>query len=302
MILVETPKKQPAFWPPKGHIKAHRVTNKDNWWELANHYGRTDPWDIIKYNFETDNPKEVNWFLRELVGCKTSKDGSNYSFNSLDKPGLIYIPPAGWTPGSTPVKPTPGGYIPTADDEALRRSVLNVLGDPNLKEVNFRYRGHRVDWPLLIAVANRIIDRKMGIRYDPSIGSSGEYDPVDNVIFFRFKFAGSDTRRALVVHEAVHAGLDIRKAGELIVSEAEAAAFLAQAIYALEIFPSGEILIGSDGYRRPVYDRAWHIAEQMKAGKKLSELSLEMYALEAAVSDDPEYSATAGNASGYNGV
>src|SRR3712207_6680821 len=129
MILEKTPSKQPASWPPKGYTKAHQVKDKENWWKLADMYGRKDPWDIIQYNFETTDPKEVNWFLRKLVGCTKSKDSMNYSFASTDSPGKVYIPPKSWVPGGsvTPPPPPPPATI-SAEDKAAKKSVLHVLG------------------------------------------------------------------------------------------------------------------------------------------------------------------------------
>ena len=305
MVLVKPPAKPLVSWPPIGHVKAHPIKDKENWWRLADRYHRKDPWDIIKFNFATDDPKEVNWFLQELVGCTKSKDGLNYSFSSSDKPGLVYIPPDTWKPSAGPIKPSPppppGGPL-TPEDEVARRSVLNVLADPKLSRIDFTYRSYRVNWRLLIAVANRIIDRIIDVRYDSTLKNAAEYDYGDDVMFLRFKSGLSETQRALVVHEAVHAGLDVKKAGDLDGSEAEAAAYLAQAIYAMAIFPPGDVLIDSDAFMQAIFDRAWHVAEQLAAGKKFSELSLEMYALESAVASSPKYKKTAGKPSGYDGV
>lgn len=51
-----------------------------------------------------------------------------------------------------------------------------------------------------------------------------------------------------------------------------------------------------------IFDRAWHVAEQLAAKKKFSELSLEMYALESAVASSPKYKKNAGKPTGYDGV
>jgi hypothetical protein len=52
-------------------------------------------WDLIEFNFETRKPEEVNWYLKELVGCRVSTDGLNYAFKGADpKKGKIYRPMA----------------------------------------------------------------------------------------------------------------------------------------------------------------------------------------------------------------
>ena len=49
---------------------------------------------MIEFNFKTRNPREVNWYLREYVGCvKTTQDGKNYTFEGADpEKAAIYIP------------------------------------------------------------------------------------------------------------------------------------------------------------------------------------------------------------------
>jgi uncharacterized protein (TIGR02594 family) len=105
MALTTRPATPVTDWPPTGHVKAHRVKHGDNWGSLATLYGRGDALDIIQYNFATKNPREINWYLREYVGCTQTNGSSNYSFSSTDSPGLVYIPPASWKPGDKPAPP-----------------------------------------------------------------------------------------------------------------------------------------------------------------------------------------------------
>ena len=65
--------------------------DRETWWSLADRFGLR-PWEIIWANFETDVPEEVNWYLREYVGChKLGPRGRNQSFDGAD-PGLILLP------------------------------------------------------------------------------------------------------------------------------------------------------------------------------------------------------------------
>jgi hypothetical protein len=62
----------------------------DNWGTVAAKDGWADARDLISYNFNTKDPKEVNWYLYHFVGCKVSTDGNrNLSFKYA-KPGIIY--------------------------------------------------------------------------------------------------------------------------------------------------------------------------------------------------------------------
>ncbi len=98
-MKVKRPKSIRWCHPRTDYATAHRVQSGDSFVSLAAKYGFTDPWDIIRYNYGTKDPEEVNWYLQELVGCTKSKDGLNYSFDSSDKFGTVYIPHQGWKPG-----------------------------------------------------------------------------------------------------------------------------------------------------------------------------------------------------------
>ncbi len=81
----------PVGYRPPG-ADAHKVTEKDSWWTLAASRP-VDPWWLIQYNFETRDPAEVNWYLKNRVGCmKTTANGQNYVFSSNDNPGIVYLP------------------------------------------------------------------------------------------------------------------------------------------------------------------------------------------------------------------
>ena len=78
-----------TFMPPRGTKR--RVQGSDTWGKLANGLG-IDPWDLIDYNFPGMKllhqfaperaSRQVNWYLREYVGCLASQDGENWAFGS----------------------------------------------------------------------------------------------------------------------------------------------------------------------------------------------------------------------------
>jgi hypothetical protein len=84
-----------GLWPPRGWAYEYTVKNDDNWWSLARKFRMDDEWQLIEYNFRTRVPEEVNWYLRELVGCWVgTPDGNNYRFLfALPTKRKIYIPP-----------------------------------------------------------------------------------------------------------------------------------------------------------------------------------------------------------------
>ena len=66
--------------------------------EVAARFG-IDAQALIRFNFKTNNPDEVNWYLRRNVGCKDpSPNGFNWKFSSRAQPGFIYIPRAPFEP------------------------------------------------------------------------------------------------------------------------------------------------------------------------------------------------------------
>lgn len=96
-----------------------------------------DPVKLLRHNFSTQNPAEVNWYLREYLGCfNTTADGRNYLFHGAGTrrdvgdpskaKGNIFVPKplsslkagptvANYTlgPAARPVIPTDNGFLDT---------------------------------------------------------------------------------------------------------------------------------------------------------------------------------------------
>ncbi|TWT79461.1 hypothetical protein CA13_08620 [Planctomycetes bacterium CA13] len=88
----------------------YKVRDGDNWWSVAK-ANNMPVWDLIVANYKTRNPAEVNWYLRENVGCvQSTRDGNNWTFTSRANPGIIHIPlrviktPPMTIPGNVPAK------------------------------------------------------------------------------------------------------------------------------------------------------------------------------------------------------
>jgi hypothetical protein len=95
MVNVKPPARpvhQYGLWPPL-NSKPYTVLDTDDWWKVAKSHNM-DVWDLIDFNFKTRVPEEVNWYLRELVGCMVpSLDKNNYSFRGADRSKRkIYVP------------------------------------------------------------------------------------------------------------------------------------------------------------------------------------------------------------------
>ncbi len=92
----------------------YKVTSTDDWWKLAARpeviAAGIDALGLCAYNFGTRVPAEINWYLRNKVGCVScTADRKNYKFSLADSPGIIYLPKAktGVVPPS-PRPPQPG--------------------------------------------------------------------------------------------------------------------------------------------------------------------------------------------------
>ena len=110
----------PADFVPEGSVETHRVSDGEDWASVAAQYN-VNVNDLIYFNFHTNIPEEVNWYLRRNVGCNVSNDDDrNWAFSSSADPGIIYIPPSQVT-SAEPADATPvatGGAA--ASDTALR--------------------------------------------------------------------------------------------------------------------------------------------------------------------------------------
>ena len=88
--------KRPANPLPKGaragSRQTHRVADGETLESLASKY-HVPLRNLLLHNFATLNPAEINWYLREHVGCTLpTADGTNWRFSSKAQPGLIYLP------------------------------------------------------------------------------------------------------------------------------------------------------------------------------------------------------------------
>ncbi|MEO5859980.1 MAG: LysM peptidoglycan-binding domain-containing protein [Pyrinomonadaceae bacterium] len=100
---------------------SYRVKDGDNWQTIAAKAGVT-PSDLIKFNFRTVVPEEVNWYLREYVGCNVkTPDGRNWRFSSSANPGILYIPNSAVR--MPEVKPS--AAVPESGLDILRRNLLD---------------------------------------------------------------------------------------------------------------------------------------------------------------------------------
>jgi hypothetical protein len=100
-LLIQGCEKTPARidlnYKPDGGVP-YKVVTGDDWWKLAAKpevkVTGIDALGLCEYNFQTRLPPEINWYLRNKVGCTTTThDKKNYTFTSDASPGIVYLPP-----------------------------------------------------------------------------------------------------------------------------------------------------------------------------------------------------------------
>jgi hypothetical protein len=109
MAITKTPV-NPITWPPTPEKQVpyrlkYVYTTKpgDSFGSIAQHEG-IDAWALILFNFQTTDPAEVNWYLKNDLKCtKETRDRKNYIFSGGEQ---IYIPegvsPNYWGYGCSP--------------------------------------------------------------------------------------------------------------------------------------------------------------------------------------------------------
>src|SRR5262249_52149145 len=130
----------------------------DTWESVARDYN-LDVKQLIRFNFHTDIPEEVNWYLHRNVGCNTpSLTGRNWTFKGA-KPGIIYIP-------ITKID---------MDEEQIE-------GSPGVEETDWEYDKHEsINWikEILSAVDySHIAAELMGLHlglFGEFLGGAGAY-------------------------------------------------------------------------------------------------------------------------------
>jgi hypothetical protein len=162
--------------------------------------------DIIYFNFKTNVPEEVNWYLHHYVGCeRTTADGKNYvfGFSGAAKAGKrkarIYIPPQQFSfppvtiEGTLPPRffsvhedPQTWTPPPMTDDGATARIIVT-----------------RAPW-----THETLTVGGLAVRTRKQWGA-GEPDWEKEVIFYNtFRASLRDTLRTIIIHHTAN-GADI---------------------------------------------------------------------------------------------
>ena len=152
-------------------------------------------------------------------------------------------------------------------------------------------------FPILV---NMIKDSKIKVEFDSKQSGRAEYDYATNTLFLGFTSAQTLSRKALIIHESIHAIYDVA-AQKMTVADSESIAYIAQCQFARANNPNPEQRLKSpDAAKDKVFELAWSIAGKILAGEKPT--SSEKTELSSAVSQHPFYMANSAHDAGFNGV
>ncbi|TYC48238.1 hypothetical protein FMN50_27020 [Rhodobacterales bacterium] len=192
-------------WPPKGAVEGRWAT-EGNFWTHARSIGRQNPWDLIIFNFQTEDPREVNWYLQNLVGCWLLDPSGNFKFDSSltadSEDGMIYLPPSSWVPPSHYSKGSGAATFMARINEAAA-TVLRGLSHrmPTVSHGATTMRAH--DYK---TIADLIETNEISIAVDPDSRGQGGYMDEDKTISLSFiPRIGNARHASTLANEAVHA-------------------------------------------------------------------------------------------------
>lgn len=243
----DTPTGTPPPWPPPGWRKDPKVGLGDSWGSIASRFTITDVWDLIFYNFRTQNPREVNWYMHHYLGCWKTKDGKNFCFDEAEV-GQLYIPPVGWTRGT--------GALPIESfaAEVLDRCVADYR--PIYWEKTW------VGPTGLGKVIRAVRDGRIKVVLDPAWPTPASYDPDANKLFIKTASFAKVLHVSTLVHEATHAVLDQNKA-DLAYWKHEFLGFLAQGLFGWQTSPTWADKMARDATLANPYRYAFVLAQYL---------------------------------------
>lgn len=121
-----------------------------------------------------------------------------------------------------------------AGQTALRNHLAGILYEPAIYKINFWLGYLPVRGTELKKVATKLLKGDISIKINPQLWEDAMYDPPNDTLVVKKDGVGnyqSLQMKGLIVHECVHALVDLNKAKDTTKLTNEAAAFLAQTIY-----------------------------------------------------------------------
>lgn len=178
---------------------------------------------------------------------------------------------------------------------SIREEVLQVLRGSEASRIRFNFtsfygRSVAVDHTTFLRVVSAIESGLIQVRDEgisPSRGGEYDGDPVNGGIIYARPVRNRRANKSYIIHEAVHASIDLTRSPIEEVDN-EAAAFLAQVLYLrFTSYPLTRLLSRNPGEAR-LYEVLWRAAGAIERGGSVSET--QMSQIRNRISEHPDYS------------
>ena len=193
-----------------------------------------------------------------------------------------------------------------AANAAATVNVRVALADAAIKKIRFDHGGMAVRPSCFAEVSKAIGQDRIKVVVVSKLSSAGVYDCGTDRIELRSPEITSPTRKALIVHECLHAWMDLQAIKTMKIKTSEAAAYLAQCIFArakLDDPADTETRLydDEDAAMDDVYVKAWSMAgDVLLRGQNPS--NADFAELEDRVARTVQYSREANHRAKWNGV
>ena len=184
-------------------------------------------------------------------------------------------------------------------------TVLTTLGESAIKKISFDVREHRIVPDCYAQVRRAIVEDRIDVVVNSRLGGGAIYDSGKNQLELADGHSTHMERKALIVHECTHAWCDLKLVKNMTVRTSEAAAYLAQCVYARvktgqpeREFPR---LQSTNTLTDLVFELAWRLAGKIINNHHNPTLD-EIRALEEAISNSPHYRSNADTLCKWDGV
>lgn len=136
---------------------------------------------LLQYSFQTADPREVNWYLRNRVGCKEyGPNVKNFAFSTSADPGLIWLPANVYRKLTAKPKAPPHTYtVPGVMPRYIQKSSNVCWGAAVANVYDWKKRTRRTatkalgeigwDWQLLYSAGNYL----QGPQFKELAGDAG---------------------------------------------------------------------------------------------------------------------------------
>jgi hypothetical protein len=176
------------------------------------------------------------------------------------------------------------------NDELVKDMVVNLLSGADVYKVKYFKMGSIHLHPVLFTQLLVLIQfDKVKFKF-VAAASGGVYESGSNTFEFGYTTASTLPQKALILHEATHALLDIMIAPGMKVADSEAMAYIVQCQYAqANNTVPGTRLVGrrvGDPQDR-VFSAAWKIAKKILANRQPKDADYNK--LKKAISKEPKY-------------